>query len=108
MTRSKFTFDASKPYGTVRALRKEGKNAKYMQGGRLFSPTGEYIGEAPGCGEEVEKAPAIPTAETLSAGDKRRQALIDAADRLGDFTIPSDMQDAARENAEALAAEGNA
>ena len=107
MTRNAYKFDNTKPYGTVRAI-KNGKGVKYQQDGRFFSHAGEYVCDADGCNPEAAKAPAIPSAEKLSASDKRKKALAEAADRLGDFTVPSDMQDAARENAEALAAEGSA
>jgi len=100
-------FDSSKPYATTRGIKNKA-GAKYVQDGKLFKVTGEYIGIAPGHDAPAPKAKAVPQAAKKSADAKKRDALASAADKLNLDAVPASVKDAARENAEALAAEENA
>ena len=50
----------------------------------------------------------VPQAAKKTPADLKRDALAAAADKLGDLGVPQSLKDAAKENAEALAAEENA
>ena len=100
-------FDPSKPYATTRAIKSK-TGAKYVQDGRLYTIAGEYVGFAPGHEAPAPKPPVVPQAAKKSEADKKREALAAAANKLNLDTIPESVKDAARENAEALAAEENA
>ena len=107
MARNSNKFDADQPHGTVRRMA-NGTGIKYQQNGNWYTALGAFVCAVPGATPAPVAAPAVPQAEKLTVADKKKQALKDAADRLGDFTAPTDLQDAAKENAEALAAEDNA
>lgn len=107
MARNSNKFDPEQPYGTIRAMVND-QGVKYAQNGAWYNHAGDFVCVAPGCEPVKAAVPPVPQAEKLTAADKKKQALKEAADRLGDFTVPSDLQDAAKENAEALAAEDNA
>lgn len=100
-------FNPDKPYGTTRAI-KSASGAKYVQEGRLYTITGEYVGAAPGHKEPAPKPAVVPQAAKKSEADKKREALASAANKLNMDAVPESVKDAARENAEALAAEENA
>jgi hypothetical protein len=101
-------FDPSKPYATTRAIKNANNGAKYVQEGRLYTVTGEYVGVAPGHKAPAPKPAVVPQAAKKSEADKKREALASAANKLNLDAVPESVKDAARENAEALAAEENA
>lgn len=107
MARNSNKFDPDQPYGTVRRMH-NGQGIKYQQNGALYSHAGDFVCAAPGCEPVKAASPAVPEAAKPTKAELKKQALKEAADRLGDFTVPSDLQDVAKENAEALAAEDNA
>jgi hypothetical protein len=100
-------FDPEKPYATTRAVKNK-TGAKYVQDGYLFAPTGVCVGRAPGYKEEVKAAPVPQAVKRKSIEDKKKDALAAAADKLNLDTVPKSVKEAAKENAEALAAEEKA
>jgi len=100
-------FNPDKPYATTRGIKNKA-GAKYVQDGKLFKVTGEYIGIAPGHDAPAPKPAVVPQAAKKSEADKKRDALASAASKLNMDVVPESVKEAARENAEALAAEENA
>ena len=107
MPRNK-SMDFDKPYGTIRVIGVNKGGVRYQQGDSYYNSGGEYVSPAAGVKAPAAKAPPVPQAAKKTAADLKRDALNAAADKLGLDTVPKTLQDAAKENAEALAAEDNA
>ena len=106
MARNK-PMDFDKAHGTVRAIG-DNRGIKYLQGDSYYNHAGEFVALVNPDATPVKKAPPVPQAAKKSEADKKREALAAAADKLGLDTVPESMKDAAKENAEAKAAEDNA
>lgn len=106
MPRNK-SMDFDKAHGKVRAMG-DNRGIKYQQGDSYYNLRGEFVALVNPDAKPAPKAPPVPTAAKKSAADKKREALASAADKLGPATVPQTLKDAAKENAEALAAEENA
>lgn len=103
MSKPKYVLDKSKRFSYIRGT----SERKYQQDGRYFDHYGEYVGDNPDR-KKARPAPVVEKPRELSAEEKRQAALASAADKLGGSGVPQTLQDAAKENAEALAAEDNA
>lgn len=105
MSKTTFKFDPERPFGRVRTHKSQ---ARYAQDGQYYDHYGNHLGPQEGIsvvkGEPVE----VPPVGTPSGND----ALARASKRLGNTVtvgaVPSSVENAARENARALAAEENA
>jgi hypothetical protein len=100
---AKHVLDKSKEYSFIRGT----CVACYQQKNSLYDHYGKYLGEVPGSEVVVVEEPA-PEAAKPSQAQKKRDALAAAAAKLGNGGPPQDVQDAQKENAQALAAEDNA
>jgi hypothetical protein len=107
MPRNK-SMDFDKPYGTVRST-KPNDPVKYLQGDSYYDHDGNFVRLVdPNAAPKPKTAPVPQAVKRKTEADLKREALAAAADKLGLDTIPQELKDAARENAEALAAEDNA
>jgi len=100
-----YKLDKSKEYSHIRGSKTQ---RRYQQDGRYFDHYGEYLGDNPDRPKEKSVTPSKPQAAKVSPDQERKEALKKASAKLGAAPVPQELQDAAKENAQALAAEDNA
>lgn len=104
MSKNAKELDKSKPFGQVRGH----PVRRYSQEGCYFDHFGKYCGTRPGYDEPKKEAPAPK--KKVSPAERKAAALAAAAEKLQSAAkpLPDPAAEAAKENAQALAAEDSA